>query len=174
MQIVNPGDLHGLQKVDICTGGDHGGGRFRMLLKILFCFVNKPTITRLFEITNVLHSQDDIGILNRTVLHKIADGLKNIRRGGRFIVDNNMQLFFNHSDKEKLCDAPTFLFNNGDLNFFALTLGRDSMSTSFCMLCQAHPSEWKGLFLVPVQQLWSISQQVEYVQKLEAGVLKEA
>ena len=41
-----------------------------MLLKILFRFLGKPPITRLFEIANVLHSQDDIGILIRTVLQK--------------------------------------------------------------------------------------------------------
>jgi hypothetical protein len=35
-QMVNLGDLDGLQHVDICTGGDHGVGRFRMLLKVLF------------------------------------------------------------------------------------------------------------------------------------------
>jgi len=144
-----------------------------MLLKILFRFVNKPAITRLFEITNVLHSQDDIGILNKTVLHKIADGLRNIKRGGRFIVDNNMQLFFDQSNTENLCDVPTSLYINGDLKYFAQMLGRDGMSTSWCMWCQAHPNEWRGLFSVPLQQLWSISQQVEYVQRIEAGVLKE-
>jgi hypothetical protein len=69
-----------------------------MLLKILFHFINKPAITRLFEIANILHFQDDIGILNRTVLHKIADGLRNIKHGGRFIVDNNTQLSFDQSN----------------------------------------------------------------------------
>jgi hypothetical protein len=170
-QIVNPEDLHGLQRVDICTGGDHGGGRFRMLLKILFHFLDKPPIVRLFEIANVLHSQDDIDLLNRTVLQKISYGLRIVKNGGRFIVNNNMQLTFNHSDDEKLCDVPTSLFINRDLKYFAL--GRDGMSTSWCMWCQTHPNEWKGLFSVPVHQLWFISQQVEYVQRIEAGVLKE-
>ena len=34
-QMVTPTDLNGIQHVDICTGGDHGAGRFRMLLKLL-------------------------------------------------------------------------------------------------------------------------------------------
>jgi hypothetical protein len=135
-QVVNPEDLHGLQRVDICTGGDHGVCRFRMLLKILFCFMDKPPITRLFEIANILHSQDGIGILNRIVLQKFSDGY-------------------------------------GDLKYFAQMLGHDGMNTSWCMWCQAHPNEWKGLFSVPVHQLWSIAAQVEYVQRIEAGVLKE-
>jgi hypothetical protein len=34
--MVSPPDLQGLTHVDVCTGGDHGVGRFRMLLKVLF------------------------------------------------------------------------------------------------------------------------------------------
>jgi hypothetical protein len=34
--IISLQDIAGLQSVDIVTGGDHGGGRFRMLLKVLF------------------------------------------------------------------------------------------------------------------------------------------
>jgi hypothetical protein len=52
-------DLEGLISVDIATGGDHGGGRFRMLLKLLLRFCeNKPTLKQLFEIANVEHSKD--------------------------------------------------------------------------------------------------------------------
>jgi hypothetical protein len=68
---------------------------------------------------------------------------------------------------------PTSLFINEDLKYFAQMLGHDGMSTSCCMWCQAHPNEWKGLFSVPAHQLWSISQQVEYVQRIKAGVLKK-
>jgi hypothetical protein len=69
--------------------------------------------------------------------------------------------------------VPTSLFVNGDLKYFAQMLGHDGMSTSWCMWCQAHPNEWKGLFSVPVHQLWSIPKQVEYLHRIEAGVLKE-
>jgi hypothetical protein len=55
-------DLEGIIGVDIVTGGDHGGGRFRMLLKILLCFTNKPSIPYNYEVANVSHSQDNIDI----------------------------------------------------------------------------------------------------------------
>jgi hypothetical protein len=67
-----PEDLQGLTSVDIVTGGDHGGGRFRMLLKLMLRFEEKPTMKRLFEIANVQHSKDDIEVLNQTVLQKIV------------------------------------------------------------------------------------------------------
>ncbi len=45
-EMVHLADLELLSHVDICTGGDHGVGRFRMLLKVLFQFTNgKCTIT---------------------------------------------------------------------------------------------------------------------------------
>jgi hypothetical protein len=57
-------DLELLESVDIATGGDHGGGRFRMLLKLLLRFgENKATVKKLFEIANVEHSKDDITVL---------------------------------------------------------------------------------------------------------------
>jgi hypothetical protein len=60
--------LEGLQQVDIATGGDHGGRRFHMGLKVLLRFANKEPITRIFEIANVSHSSDDIANNNETVL----------------------------------------------------------------------------------------------------------
>jgi hypothetical protein len=43
-------DLEGIISVDIATGGDHGGERFRMLLKIFLRFINKTSISRNFEV----------------------------------------------------------------------------------------------------------------------------
>jgi hypothetical protein len=37
-KIVNATDLEGIISVDIATGCDHGGGRFRMLMKIVLHF----------------------------------------------------------------------------------------------------------------------------------------
>jgi hypothetical protein len=57
-------DLEGLESDDIATGGDHGGGRFQMLLKLLLRFgENKAAIKKLLEIANVEHSKDDTGCL---------------------------------------------------------------------------------------------------------------
>jgi hypothetical protein len=177
--MVTPTDLNGIQHVDICTGGDHGAGRFRMLLKLLFRFSDKPSITRKYEIANVLHSNDDIGILNKTVLQKIIDSLRLIHDGGRFIVtlddDKKIQLSFGRiSENNKvICDVPVRLFVNGDMKYFAQMLGREGMSTSWCMWCKSHPSEWKGLFSLPNHELWTIEQQSQVVQRINSGQLKE-
>jgi hypothetical protein len=58
-----------------------------MGLKLLFRFINKEPITKIFEIAIVSHSNDDIAIINETVLSKILKGYKNISEGGgQFIV----------------------------------------------------------------------------------------
>ncbi len=163
--MVKPEDLEGVKVVDLCIGGDHGAGRFRMLLKILLRFTSKPAIVKRYEVANVLHSKDDIDVLHKTVLEKIIEGLWKIYDGGRFIVtmneDRQLNLSFSHSSSENLtiCDVPIRLFINGDLKYFAQMLGREGMSTSWCMWCEAHPNQWSGLFNVPMNQLWSISKQ---------------
>lgn len=176
-------DLDQLSHVDICVGGDHGVGRFRMLLKLLFRFFRgKDAITRRFEIANVSHSNDDIEILNTTVLQRVAQGLQTIHNGGRFIVSSTeetgkLELLFHeepNNNRQVHYNVPVSIYINGDLKFFAQILGRDGMSSSWCMFCKVHPKDWSGLVEVPEEELWTIAQQKQYVESINAGLLKEA
>jgi len=173
-------DLDGLLSVDIATGGDHGGGRFRMLFKILLRFgENKPTIKKLFEVANVEHSKDDTTVLKDTVLNHIVDGLQVIKNGGRFIVtleeNGEMSLAFTaNNNNAVICDVPVHLFINGDMKYFAQMLGREGMSTSWCMYCQVHPKDWKGLHSVPADELWDIAKQQQFLVEIQNGRKKEA
>jgi hypothetical protein len=175
-----PEDLDGIKEVDLCIGGDHGAGRFRMLLKIFLWFTSKPAIVKRYEVANLLHSKDDIDVLHKMVLQKIIEGLRKNYDGGRFIVtmneDRQLNLSFSHSLSKNLtiCDVPNWLFISGDLKYFVQMLGREGMSTSWCMWCEAHPSQWSGLFNLPMNQLWSISKQKQFVQQINSGQLKEA
>jgi hypothetical protein len=149
---------------------------------VLLQFTNgKSTIARCFEIDNVSHSKDNIEVSNNTVLDKIIGGLQNIRSGGRFIVRvneaNQLKLSFNNNDEDDgqvLVNVPIHLFINGDLKYFAQMLGQDGMSTSWCMYCKVHPKDWKGLISVPHNELWSVAQQVQFAESINAGLLKEA
>jgi hypothetical protein len=82
-------DLDGLIRVDICVGGDHGGGKFRMSLKVLFRFHGKESISRLYQIASVSHPKDESQLLNDTVLKPIGESLKLIVDGGCFIVQHD-------------------------------------------------------------------------------------
>jgi hypothetical protein len=72
-----------------------------------------------------------------------------------------------------LCNVPIRLFINGDLKYFAQMLGRDGMSSNWCMWCKYHPNDWKGLLTVPAMELWSIGQQEQFVERINSGELKE-
>jgi hypothetical protein len=123
-----------------------------MLLKVLFRFrEGKDTIARRFEIANVSHSNDDIDILNSTVLQKVIEGLQTMFNGGRFIVTKNevrqLKLSFDEVPEDNMqlhFNVPTYIFINVDLKFFAQILGQDGMSTSWCMYCKVHPKDWSG------------------------------
>ncbi len=175
--VLKPEDLQGLVSVDIATGGDHGGGRFRMLLKLLLRFGEKPSMKRLFEIANMQHSKDDIEVLNKTVLQKIVEGLRVINDGSRFVVsfeeNNKMKLSFCSNEQEAICDVPIHLYINSDMNYFAQMPGREGMSTSWCMYCETHPNDWKGLQSVPDDVLWDISKQRQFLQEINSGQRKE-
>jgi hypothetical protein len=84
--IIKRDQLQHVSRVDLSVGGDHGGGKFRMTLKILFRFNKRSTISRLFHIASVSHSKDDTKILESTVLNPIGESLRRISHGGHFIV----------------------------------------------------------------------------------------
>jgi hypothetical protein len=48
------------------------------------------------------------------------------------------------------------------------------MSTSWYMYFKSHPKDWKGLISVPGAELWSIAQQMQFVESINTGQLKEA
>jgi hypothetical protein len=74
-RIISAEQIDGLKRVDFTLGGDHGGGKFRVTLKLLLRFHSKKTFSRLFQIASVSHSKDDISILKTTVLNPIGEGL---------------------------------------------------------------------------------------------------
>jgi hypothetical protein len=59
------------------------------------------------------------------------------------------------------------------MKYFAQMLGREGMSTSWCMYCQTHPNDWKGLQSVPDYVLWDISKQRQFLQDINSGQRKE-
>jgi hypothetical protein len=59
--------LQSLTHVDLLVGGDHGGVKFFMTLKILFSFQKSATTSRLFQSASVSQSKDDTKILDTAV-----------------------------------------------------------------------------------------------------------
>ena len=54
-----------------------------------------------------------------------------------------------------LCSVKCQVLVVGDLKFYAQLLGRENMSSSWCMWCTAHPSDWK-YHPIPTADRWTI------------------
>jgi len=136
-----------LIKVDIIIGGDHGGGKFRMSMKVNFRLVEKKTHSYLTQIASVSYSKDNTEILKETVLNPIGEGLELLVSGGKFIVlDNDYNLQFslsNTTSRTVHCNCPVQVYLAGDLKFYAQMSGREDMSSFWCMWCVLHPNSWK-------------------------------
>jgi len=82
-----------LQQLDIVTGGDHGGGKFWMTMKVNFRLSDKATVSYLTQIASISYSKDDTEILKLTVLKPTGEGLQLIAEGGHFnVTDTGMEV----------------------------------------------------------------------------------
>ncbi len=105
----------------IIIGGDHGGGKFRMSMKVKFWSAEKKTHSHLTQIASVSFSKDKMEILKETVLVPIGEGLQLVMPGGKFLVlDNDYNLQFllsNTSDWSVHCNCRVQVYLVGGMKF---------------------------------------------------------
>jgi hypothetical protein len=78
-------------------GGDHGGGKFHMSMKVSFQLVEKKIHSYWMQIASMSFSKDNTEILKETVLDPIGEGLQLLVSGGKFIVlDNDYNLQYHY------------------------------------------------------------------------------
>jgi len=179
--MIDESKLKDLRKVDIVVGGDHGGGKFRMTLKVNFRLEDNSTVSYLTQVASVSFSKDETKILKETVLNPIGRGLQRIMEEARFIVTDKLTLSFSNVDNSSLlyCDCPIEVFLVGDLKFYAQMGGREGMSSYWCIWCTLHPSEWKnykenqGSIAQEDQLPWTVDLHNETLQMIRSGQLKE-
>jgi len=76
--IIKKEQLGQLTRVDLSVGGEHGGEKFQMTLKVMFEFDEQRIVSCLFQTTSVSCSKDDIEILQKTVLDPIGESLQRV------------------------------------------------------------------------------------------------
>jgi len=186
-EIVSEDSLLGLERVNFVVGGDHGGGKFRMTLKVLLVFSSKKSISKLYQIATVEHSKDETEILKRTVLQPIGDGLHEIASRKLFVVrklskGNKLSTAFHFlddaTDTPVICNVSSSLVVVGKLKFYFQTLGWENMSGSWCCWCTTHPSTWNTLCTTyhhnKEEDSWTIAKLKDYKYRIESGELKDA
>ena len=128
-----------LEKVDLVVGGDHGKGKFRMVLMVLLRTTTKETRKRRYVVGEINCRKDTAHVLKETFLKKQNDALKTLVNGKRFAVytkaDGSLGLNFSSlipAGAALVINVPTRVFVCGDLAFFATILGRENMSMKWC------------------------------------------
>jgi len=102
--------------------------------------------------------------------------LKRIVEGGHLsakVIDNSLFVDFAPGAADSIRDVNTLVLVVGDLKFYAQILGRENMSSFWCMWCNTHPSTWPDLSNCLDAQLWTLKQMVEHRHRINRENIKD-
>jgi hypothetical protein len=85
-----------------------------------------------------------------------------------------VSLYFqeNVSEQSLVCSVACQILIVGDLKYYAQLLGRENMSSSWCIWCTSHPSTWKQ-YPVPDAEHWTIEKIKSIKGRIDRKELKE-
>jgi len=194
-------DYKNLNKAHIVLVGDHGQGAFRMMATLLL--ITKPkrrrgnwrhrgqsteheyTGTKLsLEVDGlcgyVQCLKDTYQILDDTIAKPMNESLKKIRDKGRVTIfqkpTGNVEICFGpiHTTQGvELASAPVELFMVGDLAFYSMVLGKESMANHWCWRCRLSKSEWTNDTNTRTGAEWTLENMEQHLNKLESGELNK-
>jgi len=134
-----------VKRVTTVWGGDHGGDAFQFGANVKVHF-NDGTDPFDFEISacEVICRTDSAELLEKTVVDGLTVGLEKISNSKLFIYrdeDNRLKCCYDEmphgvTEDNAKCMNKLFMYVTGDLAFYAMALGRESMSGHWCFLCK--------------------------------------
>ena len=142
--LLDKADCEKLTQVDFSTGGDHGKGRFRQLLTMVFRFGPgaKPAIHR-FIVGEIDSGKDSTEILQSTFFKELNDCLKKLA-SGCFVVTRDKEAAGCYSvafsstglaPEDVVVAVDSRMFVCGDAKFYMQVLGREHASPHWCVWC---------------------------------------
>jgi len=181
-----------LEKAHVILVGDHGQGAFRVMVTMLLITrqhrrrgnTNEHIGTKLaLEVDGqcgyVHCTKDTCAILKETIAAPIDHGLRNIRAAKcvtiyKDALDNNKtKLCFGntHSQNTVLAFADVELFMVGDLAFYSMALGKESMANYWCWRCPLAKTQWTDNTAVRVGPPWTLDGLRIHLERLRNGEL---
>ncbi|KAL7530344.1 hypothetical protein ACHAXR_003439, partial [Thalassiosira sp. AJA248-18] len=169
-----------VKRVTTTSGGDHGGDAFQFGSKVAVHFHNdtKPII---FEISvgEVICRTDSSELLEKTLVPKLTPGLEKIAKTKLWIyldADNLIKCEFGDKPKDLAdthmkCIDKIFLYITGDLSFYAMALGRESMSGHWCFLCKLCRSKFAKTD--EIGDMWTMEELLEVAAEVDGGAAKQ-
>jgi len=194
---ANSFDYNDLHKAHVILVGDHGQGAFRMMVTLLL--ITKPGRRRAntneyigsklaLEVDGqcgyVSCTKDTYNILKDTIASPVDHGLRNIRQAGHVTIyrdrldANKVKMSFGntHTQNTVLATAAVELFMVGDLAFYSMALGKESMANYWCWRCPLAKAEWTANTNIRVGPAWTQEGLRTHLERLRSGELdrKEA
>ena len=153
---INPTDI---ERIDIMTGCDAGGGAFVAGARLAVTVTVKPGTkyppgeeTFTFEITvaEIICKEDCTDLLSRTIKDKLTEGLQTIAENELHIyIDKNdeIQCTYDAMPTETKCSKSIKLklYVVKDLAYYAMILGKEAMSGHWCHLCKLSHKQFSDL-----------------------------
>jgi len=171
---ISPRDV---KRIVAILGGDHGGDAFTFGTKLCVHFhgAREPIYCEV-TVCEVICRKDSAELLEKTLVEKMTPYIKKI---------NDEQLWIYRVDQEVHCsygerpanianhmikDVKTWLFVTGDLAFYAMALGRESMSGHWCFLCKLKKSMFAS---GDAGDHWTMEQLIDVANKVESSKNKK-
>jgi len=188
-------DYRNLKFAHVILVGNHGQGAFRMMATLLLITrqqrrTRRSTVNKYIGAELALETdghcayvqcqKDTYEVIKNTIAAPIAADLLSIRNRGRVTIykapDESVNLCFGNihtTQGVELASAPVELFMVGDLAFYSLVLGKESMAGHWCLRCPMSKSEWTDYETGAsrVAEDWTLESMTTHLAKLNSGEL---
>ena len=129
--LIESGDINlsDIDRIDIVTGGDHGQGSFRFLIKKMEIMNNEKIHENIQPVGYILCKKDNGLILKNIIIKDLGDSITLLNESISF---NNQQL------------SPSNIYITGDLAFLVILLGKEHSSSHWCIKFKSPSNHWKS------------------------------
>jgi len=151
-----------IERIDVVVGADHGKGAFQAGAKVIVTTkhnandkVEMKSHTFEISVAEVICKKDNAKVLQLTCNKRLTAGLKTIARSD-LVVQEDVTGYITcsflpattnlpESDTTTSIRTRANLYVTGDLAFYGMVLGRESMMGNWCYLCHLSHSEFSEL-----------------------------
>ena len=145
----NVTQINTFNAMDLVFGGDHGKGKFQMLLKII---LRRDDDRKMFivKVGYIDCRKDTYDVLKNTIGPHLNESIRYIEKKQLLISrneDQTIQVIISESNSGERCVIHALKYNlvfTGDLAFYHTCVGREHMSSSWCFWCDASAIQWKS------------------------------
>ena len=195
---ANTFDHDKLTRAHVILVGDHDQGAFRMMATLLLitrpgrrrrpnspvnCCVETKLALEVDGLCAYIQClKDTYQILKETIATPINDALRRIKLAGKVTIyrdtldKNKTKICFGntHTHNVVLGYAEVDIFVTGDLAFYSMVLGKESMAGHWCWRCKLTKKQWTSNTDVCIGVPWTVEGLRRHYAKIQAGTIDKS